>query len=399
MGKLLWAGRFLVPETPLLVAQDRDVDHTKSERHQKPMAVNLRASIDMLLSSEFWRMAIRWTLSLLYSRLLLLFRPSPSFPRRRRRLSPDPDSRIERPICVVTGATSGLGAAAARALSGEGYHVVLVGRCPQLLNKMMQGIKHQDKDAYLDAFVVDLSSIRSIVKFESSFKQWLTDSNLHPSVQLLINNAGIFAVSHRVTADGYDKMVETNYIGAFVLTNLLLPLLKNSPVPSRIVNVTSFTHRSVSDIEVDRENLSCLPTSGKYRCAHIYEYSKLCLLLFTYELHRQFYAKDLSADISVNSADPGAVETNIMRELPGCLSQLAFTVLRLLCLLQSPEEGVASVVDAALAPEEVSGKYFFGGKGRTIRSSLLSYDARLATDLWSTSHMLLQESLLSQGGQ
>lgn len=189
-------------------------------------------------------------------------------------------------------------------------------------------------------------------------------------------------------------MMETNYIGAFVLSNLLLPLLKNSPVPSRIVNVTSFTHRCVSDMEVDDDTLLslCSSTSGKYPFARIYEHSKLCMLLFSYELHRQIYVMEPSPNVSVTSADPGAVETSIMREIPSCLSQLAFTVLRILGLLQSPKSGVSAIIDAALAPPDASGEYFFGGKGRTIRSSSLSYNPMLAKTLWSSSSMLLRRS-------
>ncbi|KAG1346612.1 dehydrogenase/reductase SDR family member on chromosome X [Cocos nucifera] len=352
------------------------------------------AAMEVVFSLEFWRMAVLWTLSLLFSYVQLL-RPSPSFPRRR--FSPDPASRVKRPICVVTGATSGLGRAAAKALAGEGYHVVLAGRCPQLLSKTIEEIKQQHGDARLNAFQVDLSSIHSIMKFESSLKQWLLDSNLHPSIQLLINNAGMLAKSLRVTVDGFDQMLETNYIGAFALTNLLMPLLKSSTVPSRIVNVTSFTHRCASGVGVDkdtlaRKNLCCLSTSKKYPLAGTYEYSKLCLLLFSYELRRQLCVMDPTCTVSVIPADPGAVETNIMRELPPCLSQLAFLVLRFLHLLQSPECGVDSILDAALAPPEASGKYFFGGKGRTIKSSSLSYNEKLAEKLWSASFLLFQEA-------
>ncbi|XP_020265263.1 dehydrogenase/reductase SDR family member on chromosome X-like isoform X2 [Asparagus officinalis] len=322
------------------------------------MATDWSTAMKMLYSQEIWRMAIHWPLSLIYSYFCLfashLFpfflhsSSSSSYPRCR--LSLDPESEIKQPICIVTGATSGLGAAAAQALAAEAYHVVLVGRSSQLLDQTIQEIKQKHKDAKLKAFQVDLASFPSIMKFESSLKQWLSESNLHPSVQLLINNAGIFAISCRTTADGYDQMMQTNYMGAFFLTKLLLPLLKNSPVASRIVNVTSFTHRSVFDIKVDQKTLVCLPTAGKYPWARIYEYSKLYLLLFSYELHRQLHAVDSSSTISVNFADPGAVETRIMRELPQCLSQLAFTILRCLFLLQSPEDGVRSIVDAALAP-------------------------------------------------
>lgn len=108
----------------------------------------------------------------------------------------------------------------------------------------MAEIKKQNKDAQLKAFEVDISSFQSVSKFRNSLEQWLLDSDLHSSIQLLVNNAGILATSSRPTIEGFDRMMATNYMGAFSLTKLLLPLLRNSPVPSRVVNVTSFTHRS-----------------------------------------------------------------------------------------------------------------------------------------------------------
>ncbi|KAH7650879.1 Short-chain dehydrogenase/reductase SDR protein [Dioscorea alata] len=241
------------------------------------------AALGMLLSYDFWRMAVLWTLALICSHFHLLLTAcfpcilhwhhrSRFYPRCR--FSSAPDSIIKRPVCVVTGASSGLGAAAARALAFQGYHVILVGRCLQLLQKTIGEIKQQDNDASLSVF------------------------------ELLINNAGILATSCRVTSDGYDQMMQTNFIGAFVLTNLLLPLLKFSPVPSKIVNVTSFTHRCISNTDLNEGTLGakifdCLPTSGSYPSARTYELSKFCLLLFSYELHRQLHLVDPSLNISV----------------------------------------------------------------------------------------------------
>lgn len=156
------------------------------------------------------------------------------------------------------------------------------------VNQTAKEICRQQPDACLEAFQVDMSSYRSIKKFETSLNQWIRDSNLEPSIQLLINNAGMLAKSQRITEDGIDEYVlslqlflwensvvfkphlllisalcfllssqfskwtlmrvtfrvmQTNYIGPFILTSILLPLLKNSPVPSRVVNLTSFTHR------------------------------------------------------------------------------------------------------------------------------------------------------------
>lgn len=335
-----------------------------------------------------------WTLSLLVSYWHLLFAPnSKSYPR----CGPASSHTDIKPICIITGATSGLGAATAYALSKQGFCVVLVGRSSHLLLKTVGDIKRWNKDAHLKTFQVDISSFQSVLDFKASLQKWLSDSNMHSSIQLLINNAGILGTSCRVTAEGYDQMMATNYIGAFCLTKLLLPLLTNSPIPSRIVNVTSFTHRNVFNMQMDEETVSgrCFLRSKRYPLAHIYENSKLCLLLFSYELHRQLDLMEKSHQVSVIAVDPGCVETKIMREIPAYLSHAAFAVLKLLGLLQSPEEGISSILDAALAPPDISGVYFFGGKGRTLNSSALSQNTRVAKELWTTSSTLFLQSQLA----
>ncbi|KAI3466794.1 hypothetical protein Pfo_023457 [Paulownia fortunei] len=357
---------------------------------------------NFICNVQFWRMSVLWTLSLIFSYLKLFSQSifSPKF-KCYSRCSPKDSTfgttSAPRPVCIITGATSGLGAAAAYALSKEGFFVVLVGRSSELLSKAISDVKSRNHDAWLKAFEVNLSSFKSILEFKDSLQQWLWDSNMHSSVQLLINNAGILATSLRFTSEGYDQMLTTNYIGAFCLTKILLPPLENSPVPSRVVNVTSFTHWNVCCRQADRETVSgkCFMKSKCYPYAHIYEYSKLCMLLFSYELHRQVGLMDKSRHLSVVAVDPGAVETNIMREIPSCVAQMAFIVLKLLGLLQSSETGVRSIVDAALAPPEVSGVYFFGGNGRSLNSSALSYDAWLAKELWATSCNLFQELQLA----
>ncbi|XP_073147459.1 uncharacterized protein [Henckelia pumila] len=346
-------------------------------------------AIQFICTVQFWRMAVLWTLSLIFS-VFNLFSHKISKSKGYSRSSPqDIKSNAATlgrlPICVITGATSGLGAAAAHALSKEGFYVVLVGRSSELLSKVMSDIKSQNNDASLKAFQLDLSSLKSIIKFKSSIQQWLMDSNIHPSIQLLINNAGILATSCRITSEGYDQMMAINYVGAFCLTKVLLPLLENSPVPSRVVNVSSFTHWNGTRFMKSR----CYPY------AQIYEYSKLCLLLFSYELHRQVGQAEKSHHLSVVAVDPGAVKTNIMREVPSCISQMAYMVLDLLGLLQSPESGARSIVDGALAPPEISGVYFCGGNGCCLKSSVLSHNAKLAEDLWATSCYLFHELQLA----
>ncbi|CAN1225245.1 Dehydrogenase/reductase SDR family member on chromosome X [Linum grandiflorum] len=360
-------------------------------------------TLRFICSTEFWTMGLFWTVSLLVSYCQLFLRRitgrEESYPR-----SDPPQNSPTPPVCIVTGATSGLGAAAASALSKQGFYVVLVGLSSELLSEVlasigvwqaMKEIRTQNKEAKLKGFVVDLTSFQSILEFKSSLEKWLLDSDMHSSIQLLINNAGILATCLRPTTEGYDQMMGTNYTGAFFLTKTILPLLKNSPSGSRIVNVTSFTHRAGINFKLsckvcaqfNEETVTgkCFFRSREYPYARVYQYSKLCLLLFTYELHRQLKLEEGSNQVSVIAADPGIVKTNIMREVPLSLSHVTFLVFKVLGLLQSPEDGINSILDASFAPSHVSGVYFFGGKGRTLKSSVLSYDTVVAEKLWSIS--------------
>ncbi|XP_047341639.1 dehydrogenase/reductase SDR family member on chromosome X [Impatiens glandulifera] len=355
---------------------------------------DLWEALSFVCTLQFWRMGVLWTISIIFSYFQLIFngflrRKAFSYPR----CSLSTTMAAGRSVCIVTGATSGLGAQAAYALSKEGFFVILVGRSSNQLSKVVEDIRMQNESALLKAFEVDMSSFPSIMKFKASLEKWLLDSNLHSSVQLLINNAGILATSSRSTVEGYDQMMATNYIGSFCLTKVLQPLLQNSLIPSRVVNVTSFTHRNADLQVVDKESVCgrMFSKSRRYPYAQIYEFSKLCILLFSYELHQQFNAMENSHQISVIAADPGVVRTRIMREIPKFLSCTAFSVLKLLGLLQSPEIGIHSIIDAALAPPEISGAYFFGGKGRTIDSSTLSYNAALGKKLWATSNDIFME--------
>ncbi|CAL5436819.1 unnamed protein product [Camellia sinensis] len=256
-------------------------------------------------------------------------------------------------------------------------------------------LKDEIKNAHLKCFQVDLSSFQSILKFKGSFQQWLMDSDLHSSVQLLINNAGILATTFRLTAEGYDQMMGTNYIGAFSLTKVLLPLLENSPVPARIVNVTSFTHRS----------------GGQGNCfwkvffAQIYEYSKLCLLLFSYELHRN------------SGVIRKSHQNNVWVILSGEKVPLTGPPFKLIIHMgpppswmtpkpgsnemhhsSSPGEKQEPLALPRVVSKEISGVYFFGGNGRTVNSSALSYDTKLAKELWDTSCDLFLELQLGLQG-
>jgi NAD(P)-dependent dehydrogenase (short-subunit alcohol dehydrogenase family) len=193
-------------------------------------------------------------------------------------------------------------------------------------------------------------------------------------------------------------MMASNYIGPYILTHELLPLLQKNAPEARIVNLVSFTHRALQRGQVD---VSQVPNGGiqqkpaersYYPLAKIYEASKLFLILHAYELHRQAFCNTEPKDrVSVMAADPGFVTTNLLREVPAWLVQVSFIVMRLLGLSQSPTAGVSSVVAAALAPWEVSGKYVFGTQGLFCKSTSFTYDDQLGRSLWEASAGIRRE--------
>ncbi|CAH8265876.1 unnamed protein product [Arabidopsis lyrata] len=163
----------------------------------------MKEALRFICSSNFWRMALFWNIALLFSYFQLLKKSI--FGSKSSSSSCSKSNHSHTPICVITGATSGLGKATAFALSRKGFYVVLVGRSSHLLSKTLSDIKRQNENAQLKAFEVDISSFQSVFKFRNSLEQWLLDSDFHSSVQLLVNNAGILATSSRPTIEGFDR--------------------------------------------------------------------------------------------------------------------------------------------------------------------------------------------------
>ncbi|CAN1331528.1 Dehydrogenase/reductase SDR family member on chromosome X homolog [Linum perenne] len=164
----------------------------------------ISGALRFMCSAEFWTMGLFWTVSLLASYWQLFLRRITGKEERYPRCDP-PINLPTPPVCIVTGATSGLGAAAAKALSKKGFYVVLVGLSSEMLSKTLKEIRTHNEEAKLEGFVVDLTSFQSILEFKRSLQKWLLDSDMHSSIQLLVNNAGILAPYLRPTTEGYDQ--------------------------------------------------------------------------------------------------------------------------------------------------------------------------------------------------
>jgi len=272
-------------------------------------------------------------------------------------------------IILITGANSGIGKATATALAEMGAHVVMMSRDPERGEKARQEVVRVSRNNQVDLMQCDLASLGSIRKFAAEFIAG------YPRLDVLINNAGIYTEKRMTTADGFEYQIGVNHLGHFLLTHLLLDLLKKSN-PSRIINVSSGAHFGG---KIDFDDLQL---HHKYSSWKSYAQSKLANILFTYELAHRLAGTGVTA----NCLHPGFVNTrfayNRDSEKPNWMMQLAkpFAI--------QPAEGAETSVYLAASPEVegVTGKYFYKRKQKA--SSRASYDLVVAEKLWNISAVL-----------
>ncbi len=278
-------------------------------------------------------------------------------------------------VCVVTGATSGIGRVTATELARRGAHVVIVGRSAERCASTQQQIGTDTGGAAVDALVADLSSLAEVRRLAGQVLE------RYPRIDVLVNNAGAMFLTRAESDDGIEKTFALNHLSYFALTNLLMPALKQAN-PTRIVNVASDAHKGVS------LNFDDIQMRQNYSGWKAYQRSKLANILFTNELARRLEGTSVTA----NSLHPGFVNTHFLQSFngaraPGIKKVLAGWLLdtasRLIAL--SPEQGARTSIFLASSPdvEGVSGKYFV--KEKPAVSSAQSRDQAAAARLWRLS--------------
>ncbi len=274
-------------------------------------------------------------------------------------------------ICMVTGANSGIGKATALGLAQMGATVVMACRDRARGEAAQSEIKTKSGNNAVDLLLADLSSQQSIRQLVENYKQ------RYAQLHVLINNAGVFRLRRRATVDGLEMTFAVNYLAPFLLTNLLLDVLKAS-APARIVSVSSGAH------EAGYIKMDDLQAEKRYRPMRAYGQSKLALVLFTYELARRLEGTGVTA----NCLHPGFVATNIGQ---GGLGPVGRTVAKFILsfLGISPEEGAKTSIYLASSPdvERVTGKYFV--KSMPKESAPITYDESLQRQLWEKSAELV----------
>ena len=276
---------------------------------------------------------------------------------------------LEGKTCLVTGASDGIGYVAAFELARRGASVIAVGRNAPKIHGAVMRIIDETKNDDVTYFVADLSSQRDVRRLAKQVRERTS------RLDVLLNNAGAIFLSRQTSVDGLEMTFALNHMGYFLLTNLLLDLLRQS-VPARIINVSSSSHGSPGKFLLED-----LPKPRSNRGYRAYGRSKLCNILFTYELSRRLEG----TGITVNALHPGLVRTNIARN-NGALGRVVnfFIGARGVDTVQ----GAKTLVYLAASQDvkEVTGKYFVDC--RPVSSSALSYDPELAAGLWDLSERL-----------
>lgn len=286
------------------------------------------------------------------------------------RHSVDESNDMSGRICLITGATSGIGLATAHELAARGATIALVGRNEAKTRAVMEDIRQRTGNTRIDYLLADLSSQAAVRRLADACVR------RYGALHVLINNAGAFVWGRRETADGLEMTLAVNYLAPFLLTNLLLETLRGS-APSRVITVASAMHRGAL-IPFD----DVLQTRGRYSGVRVYSQTKLATIMFTYELARRLSGSCVTA----NALHPGFVATNIYRTNNTLLNAVTMTVVSRFAL--SPEEGAQTSIYLASSPDvaSVSGQYFI--KCKPVRSSPASYDEVAQQRLWQISAQL-----------
>jgi NAD(P)-dependent dehydrogenase (short-subunit alcohol dehydrogenase family) len=279
--------------------------------------------------------------------------------------------------CMVTGASSGIGREIALGSARLGARVIMVCRDPWRGKAALEYVQQGSGNQSAELMLADLSSQGSVRELAKDYRSG------HDRLHILVNNAGIIMGKRELSVDGIEMTLAVNYLACFMLSNLLVDLLKQGS-PARVVNMTSSLHRTV---RLDFDNLQ---GEKKFGRDLIYAQSKLADIIFTGELARRLEGTGVTA----NSVCPGAVSSNIWSHS----SKFVDTVFRI--LMKGPAQGAVLPLYVAASGDVagVTGEYFQTGQhlkgaavktgGSVCRPSAQACDIETAKRLWQVSESL-----------
>ena len=276
---------------------------------------------------------------------------------------------------VITGATNGIGKAAALELAKQGPKLLLTFRNQELADNLLAEIKTAAPDVSVELIYCDFSMQSSI---RECSKEIIASQD---KIDVLINNAGVVNTSYHETSEGIENTFAVNHLGYFLFTNLLLNKMKG-PEESRIINVSSAAHSFVKDM--NWENINFKDDFGQGM--QVYGQSKLANLLFT----RHLAIKLSTNNVSVNAIHPGGVNTALGSQNKALFGKILKVILK--PFFRSPLKGASSIVYLATKNDDgVTGEYFVDCK--QAKSSSYSKNLEEAQKLWDLSERLVNEEV------
>lgn len=269
---------------------------------------------------------------------------------------------MQRKNIIITGATDGIGLAAAKSIAAKGYHVCLIGRNPDKGKKAIDEIVSFSKNENLDFLECDLSLVKNVKNLSNQIKE------KYSKIDVLLNNAGGANKKKIITSEGLEKTFATNQMNYFVLSTELLDIISESD-DGRIVNVASNAHIGA---EVDYNNIN---SEKSFSAWTSYCISKLMNIMFTYQL------SSIQDKVSVNVLHPGFVDTNIAGNEGNFIKYIVKLGAKMFA--RTVENGADSSIYLSTSDKVkgISGKYFF--KCREIHSSRASYNKEDWIRVWN----------------
>lgn len=276
---------------------------------------------------------------------------------------------VDSRTAVVTGASGGIGLETSRALAERGYRVVMLCRNPRKADDARAEILSTVPAGTLDVVLADLSNMEQVRAAAAEIEERCE------RLDVLVNNAGIQLRHQQRTPEGLDLLIATNHLGPFLLTNLLVPLLRKS-APSRVVVVASEAHKFSKELHMDELQA---PRSYGILGMRRYGETKLMNIVFARELARRLDG----SGVTVNAVHPGSVATNL-GEPPKVISRLSSR------FMKTAAQGAATSVRVATDPtlEGVTGAYFVNEQRADEKLSRQARDNVLAWALWERSEQL-----------
>lgn len=273
---------------------------------------------------------------------------------------------------LITGASSGIGRATAVALARRGARLLLQGRTPARCEEALDEIRNAATGAPPELLQADLASLAEVRRLAEDVAS-RTDH-----LDVLLNNAGLTLTSRQLTADGFERTLGVNHLAPFLLTGLLLPLLRRAPT-ARIVTVASDAHR------FGKLDLDDLQNERRYAMMRVYGQSKTANILFTDELARRLEGTGITA----NSLHPGMIRSNLGRGNGAMADRLHDLVgVVLYPFFKTVEDGAKTSLHLVTSPEvaTISGRYF--ANSRRARPSAHATNPETARRLWQISEQL-----------